>query len=90
MRSMLLAAAIAVLAIAGTSGADVVCTDLGCASVNEGGYVVVADGAAGNPDPADGFISVSSDGVVCADDNGTADDGDPNNGPESQSPTCAP
>lgn len=89
MKSFLLAAAIAVLS-AGISSADTVCTDLGCATANEGGYLVVADGNAANPDPADGFISVSADGVVCADDNGTADDGDPENGPESTSPTCAP
>jgi hypothetical protein len=68
--------------------ADLVCTFQGCVGANEGGHLVVVDGDASNPDPADGFVSVSDDGVVCIDDNGTADDGNPNNGPESTSPTC--
>lgn len=54
----------------------------GTVCANEGGYVVSADGAAGNPDPTDGYISVSNGGQVCADDNGA-----PGN---STSPTCAP
>jgi hypothetical protein len=83
------AAAIVSLGVARTASAETVCTDLGCVTVNEGGYAIVIDGAASNPDPLDGFISVGS-GQVCADDNGTADDGDPSNGPESESPTCAP
>lgn len=78
-----------VLPLAGAT-ADPVCTDAGCVTAGEGGYVLVLDGAAGNPDPADGFISVSDGGQVCSDDNGTADDGNPDNGPESSSPMCAP
>lgn len=74
--------------LGGAASADTVCTPAGCATVNEGGYAVVLDGDAANPDPADGFISVSNGGEVCADDNGTADDGNPDNGPESTSPTC--
>jgi hypothetical protein len=82
--------AAAAMAFTASAGADTVCTAVGCASVNEGGYVLVADGDAANPDPADGFVSVSAAPQVCSDDNGTADDGDPDTGPESTSPTCNP
>lgn len=74
----------------GAASADQVPTPLGTATVNEGGYAVVLDGNADNPDPGDGFISVSDGGQVCSDDNGTADDGNPDNGAESESPTCNP
>lgn len=78
------------LPLAGAT-ADPVCdVPLGCVTVGEGGYVLVLDGAEGNPDPADGFVSVSDDGQICSDDNGTADDGNPANGPESTSPMCNP
>jgi hypothetical protein len=90
-------AAVVVLAVASflvggvsVASAENVCTAAGCTSVNEGGYVVVLDGDAANPDPGDGFISVSDAPQVCADDNGTADDGNLDNGPESTSPTCNP
>lgn len=75
---------------ANVASADTVCTAAGCVSVDEGGYVVVLDGDAGNPDPGDGFISVSDAPRICADDNGTADDGNAGNGNESTSPTCGP
>lgn len=82
--------AAAVMGFAGSASAAPVCAPLACVTANEGGYVAVVDGDAGNPDPIDGFASVSEGGQVCADDNGTADDGDPENGAESASPTCAP
>lgn len=84
------------MAFAAPAAAETVCPGVvGCVSVNEGGYVAVADGDASNPGPAAGFVSVSSAPQVCADDNGTADDGDPetgdpNTGADSTSPTCAP
>lgn len=88
--TLLLAGGLSVAGFAlNSASADQVCTAAGCATANEGGYVVVLDGDAANPDPADGFISVSNGGQVCADDNGTADDGDATNGPESTSPTCS-
>lgn len=73
-----------------TGPSHAVDTPVGTITVNEGGYVVVADGNADNADPADGFISVSQSGQACADDNGTADDGNADNGPESDSATCTP
>jgi hypothetical protein len=91
-RAAVVALAVASFLVGGASvaSAETVCTALGCTSVNEGGYVAVVDGDAANPDPGDGFVSVTDDPQVCGDDNGTADDGDPANGPESASPTCAP
>lgn len=91
MRKLVLVLAVlaVVLPLTGAAAAPV-CTPAGCATVNEGGYMLVLDGAAGNPDPADGFVSVSNSGRVCSDDNGTADDGNAANGPESTSPMCNP
>lgn len=71
-----------VLGSVGVAGAEQVATPIGTAYVNEGGYVVFADGDAGNPDPVDGYISVSSGGRVCADDNGGW-------GSDGTSPTCS-
>ena len=79
-----------VLPLAGATAEPVCDVPIGCVTVNEGGYVLVLDGDAANPDPADGFISVSDDGQICSDDNGTADDGNPANGAESTSPMCNP
>jgi hypothetical protein len=87
--ALLIAVLAMVLPLSGAM-ADPTCTPAGCVTAGEGGYVAVLDGDAANPDPADGFISVSEGGQVCADDNGTADDGNAENGPESDSPTCAP
>lgn len=64
-------------------------TPIGTVTAGEGGYVLNVDGDASNPDPIDGFVSVREDGQVCADDNGSADDGDASNGAESTSPTCS-
>jgi hypothetical protein len=86
----LLIAALAVVLPLSSAMAAPTCTPAGCVTVNEGGYVLVLDGDAANPDPGDGFISVSSGGRVCSDDNGTADDGNAANGPESTSPMCNP
>lgn len=106
MRKMALILVLAALAAGAfhmtTASADHTCTvpiglyGEGCVTVNEGGYVLIVDGGAGNVDPPGphlffgprGFISVSSGGGACMDDNGTADDGDPGNGLESTSPTC--
>ena len=64
---------------AGVASAEQVCPagDGNCATVNEGGYVLVLDGDASNQDPADGYISVDGDGNVCASDEGAAGEGDP-------------
>jgi hypothetical protein len=66
----------------GSASAEEVCTDVGCASVAEGDYILVLDGAEGNPDPADGYISVDGAGTVCAEDEGSPGD-------EGGSPTCS-
>ena len=90
MKKLVLLAVAAVAMSLGAASADPVSTPIGTVTVAESGYIVAADGDAANPDPADGFASVSDDGQVCADDNGSPDDGDASNGPESTSPTCAP
>ena len=64
------------------AGADPVVTPVGTATVNEGGYVVVLDGNDDNFGPVAGYVSVSSGGRVCADDNGGW-------GTPGTSPTCS-
>jgi hypothetical protein len=73
-------------AVAGFAGigavhADPITSPVGTATVNEGGYVITADGDASNPDPFDGYVSVSSSGKACASDQGSPDDG-------TSTPTC--
>ncbi len=67
--------------VVSTGHADPVQTPLGSASVNEGGYILVLDGTADNPDPLDGYISVDQNGKACASDEGTPGD--------TNEPTCA-
>jgi hypothetical protein len=76
-------AAMIVAGVVSTGQAAPVCTDVGCVTVNEGGYALILDGAAGNPDPLDGYISVSGGGQLCADDTGSSPDD------ENSSPICA-
>ena len=85
MKKLLAAAAAAGLtlgAFAGAANAEPITTPIGTATVNEGGYIVYAEGNDGNPGPIAGFVTVSNDGTVCADDNGNAE--------QSASATCAP
>lgn len=67
-----------------------VCTDLACHAVAADGYLVVLDGAAGNPDPADGYVVVEGDGTACAAfAGGPYSDTTPNDGnPRSPSEFC--
>ncbi len=81
MKKIVIMAVAAVAMSLGAAAADPIETPIGTVAVNEGGYLLNADGDAGNPDPADGFVSVSDSGQVCADDNGSA--------AESDSPTCS-
>ena len=94
MKKLLVAVA-ATAVLTGTAGAAladrVTVPGVGYVSNSEPGYALVAEGDNGNGlGPLSGFISVSSGGRVCADDNGSPDDGDASNGPESSSPTCTP
>lgn len=95
MKKLLLAAvAAAAMAFAGIATADPVDTPVGSVTVNEGGYVLLADGNADNPDPIDGYVSVT-EGNVCANDAGNPDDtdgdGEPNETDETDDnpQTCA-
>lgn len=54
-----------------SSADDCTSTDIGRACTTDTGVAV--DGAAGNPDPLDGFITVGTDGA-CASDEGSYDD----------------
>ena len=76
------AAALFVVGIAGPATADEYNTAAGDVFVNEGGYLLKADGAESNPFPVGGYVSVSSQGEVCADDNGS-------DSSTSESPTCS-
>lgn len=50
-------------------------TPIGNAGSGEAGEALILDGATGNPDPADGYISVSEDGTVsCEADGGPYND----------------
>ena len=83
MKKRLAVLALGIFALgAGVAHADQVATPIGTAYVNEGGYAVFADGDAGNPDPVDGYASVSDGGTICADDNGGW-------GSPGTSPTCS-
>ncbi|HWH45095.1 MAG TPA: hypothetical protein VNT32_10220 [Thermoleophilaceae bacterium] len=76
MKKLLLAAvAAAAMAFAGVATADPVDTPVGTLTVNEGGYVLLADGNADNPDPVDGYVSVT-EGNACVNDAGNPDDTD--------------
>lgn len=82
----LLFAGAAVLGSASVATADpIVIPGVGYAQVNEGGYVLLAEGNDNNGlGPLSGFISVTTGGKACADDHGNA-------GPNgSSSPTCTP
>lgn len=51
-------------------------SDLGVATACADDSGVSLDGDAGNPDPLDGYITVSTDGDVCASDEGSPGDED--------------
>ena len=83
----------AAAAMAFAAPASAIDTPIGTVTADESG--VVADGYSTNPGAAAGFVQVKSSGQVCADDNGSPDDGnletgDPETGADSTSPTCAP
>jgi hypothetical protein len=91
--------ATASLALAGIAFAQSIETPVGTLTVDPDNGYVLADGASGNPDPGDGWASVSAaDGQACADDNGTPGDYDEDGVPDSEetdpaqqgSPTCGP
>lgn len=66
-------------------------TPIGNLGVNQDGYIVVADGNSGNPDPLDGYIGISDDpGCVGAFDGGPYNDDGTNNGDHVDSPCEAP
>lgn len=51
-----------------SASADPIETDAGSATVNEGGYVLLLDGAPGNEDPLDGYAGIDDDGnAQCSD-----------------------
>ena len=68
----------ALLAGASSATAYSYSTDYGTVEVLEpdSAYIVAADGASGNPDPADGYVGVNWNGQVCASADGgpTTDD----------------
>jgi hypothetical protein len=86
------ASAVVAVILVARAHAEIYCTDLGCSSIGGGGYVLVVDGAAGNPDPADGYILVEADGRVCfADMDGPYSDTSPDDGnPRAPSERCLP
>ncbi len=75
MKKLLFLGAVA-LASAGighmsTAHAAPVCVPGGCLGVNDAGYVVVGDGDASNPDPADGYAGITGGGSFdCGDEGG--------------------
>lgn len=71
-----------VLGSVSVASADPINTPIGYALVNEGGYVLLAEGNDDNPGPIAGYVAVYSD-RGCADDNGNAAEG-------GDSPTCLP
>lgn len=77
--ALLAVAAVAALGGIGSASADpILCLDIGCAGVGADGYIIVLDGAAGNPDPIDGYIGIG-DGwsFACDDEDGPyTNDGD--------------
>lgn len=75
---LLLVAAISLVPMMGQ--AECVPTAAGTACASESG--IVLDGDAGNPGPLSGWVTVSSGGQVCSDDNGSPDN--------STSPECRP
>ncbi len=80
MKTVALFALAATLA-AGPALADPIATPLGPVTVNEGGYLVYADGSSSNPGPLSGYAALTS-ASFCIDDHGS--DG------ASSSPTCLP
>lgn len=91
MKKIAAMTAVLALGVSGSAFAErVTVPGVGYVGANEGGYAVIAEGDdASGLGPLQGFISVRGDGQVCADDNGHAVDGNPDNDPDSSSPTCS-
>lgn len=84
MKKLIALSATMLVAAAGASFAEPIETPVGTAEVSESG--VILDGAAGNPDPIDGYITADGSGI-CASDEGSPYD---ETSHEEDGATCGP
>ena len=73
MKKLALLVGTLALGLGGMSAANadpLLCTDAGCAGVAADGWILVLDGAVGNPDPADGFVGITDGGAIDCDNEG--------------------